>query len=89
MSVERISPLSRLELAHKKATRLVDEQRKISRRLDEFFLEIAAVVGECRDAGSSWKGPVLDGHVQAAFEAWQDGHQALDVDPIPLMELEP
>ncbi len=93
-AVEVVRPLEKVELAHRRAARLVDDQRKVTERLDRFFSEVAEVREHLRESGSIWGGPILSPQLQAAFEAWQDipeGSTRVEpsvLGPLPLMELE-
>jgi hypothetical protein len=93
--VRVLTPDARSKTAHDRAAELVQEQRRLTDRLDSFFREVAEVSELLKTEGSLWAGPVLDPPVEAAYGVWaatgpRETRIELDrVGPVPLMPLEP
>lgn len=85
---------NRLEAAHRRASELVKDQRRLNERLASFFEEIAEVRELLRDEGSVWQGPVLEPLTEAAFAVWlsrgphEHRLELTTLPAMPLMELE-
>ena len=93
-TVTRVTVTSRIEAAHSRAAKLVDDQRKVNDRLDAFFREIAEVKELLEAEGSLWDGPRLDPPVEAAYGVWAEHGpretrlELRGIRPVPMMEID-